>query len=288
VSELVVDRDAARGIDVLAGEAQPVATGSTSRRQRGGSRRVRQYGLRLLVIAASVLLWWFATTVVWGSNPVVSKMSPLDAFPALWEGLVDGTLLTDLRASLVRLLSGLAIAFAVGVPLGALIGSNRTIEDATAPVVNFIRMISPLAWAPVVIVAFGVGTAPVLFLIAITAVWPLALGTAAGVRAVAPGWQAVATSLGATKLERLWWVTVPAVRGNVLTSLRLALGVAWIVLVPAEMLGVDSGLGYAVLNARDQLDYAALGGAVLLIGITGFALDSLFRRLLRIDPRVSA
>jgi NitT/TauT family transport system permease protein len=288
VSELVVDRDAARGIDVLAGEAQPVATGSTSRRQRGGSRRVRQYGLRLLVIAASVLLWWFATTVVWGSNPVVSKMGPLDAFPTLWEGLVDGTLLTDLRASLVRLLSGLAIAFAVGVPLGALIGSNRTIEDATAPVVNFIRMISPLAWAPVVIVAFGVGTAPVLFLIAITAVWPLALGTAAGVRAVAPGWQAVATSLGATKLERLWWVTVPAVRGNVLTSLRLALGVAWIVLVPAEMLGVDSGLGYAVLNARDQLDYAALGGAVLLIGITGFALDSLFRRLLRIDPRVSA
>jgi NitT/TauT family transport system permease protein len=288
VSELVVDRDAALGIDVPAGEAQPAATRSTVRRRPGGPRRARQYGLRLLVIAASVLLWWFATTVVWGSNPVVSKMSPLDAFPALWEGLVDGTLLTDLRASLVRLLSGLAIAFAVGVPLGALIGSNRTIEDATAPVVNFIRMISPLAWAPVVIVAFGVGTAPVLFLIAITAVWPLALGTAAGVRAVAPGWQAVATSLGATKLERLWWVTVPAVRGNVLTSLRLALGVAWIVLVPAEMLGVDSGLGYAVLNARDQLDYAALGGAVLLIGITGFALDSLFRRLLRIDPRVSA
>jgi NitT/TauT family transport system permease protein len=286
VSELVIDRDVALGTKAPAGEAQP--DGSTSRQQGGGTRRVRQYALRLLVIGASLMLWWFATTVVWGSNPVVSKMSPLDAFPALWDGLVDGSLLTDLRASLVRLLSGLAIACAVGVPLGALIGSNRTIEDATAPVVNFIRMISPLAWAPVVIVAFGVGTAPVLFLIAITAVWPLALGTAAGVRAVAPGWQAVAASLGATKLERLWWVTVPAVRGNVLTSLRLALGVAWIVLVPAEMLGVDSGLGYAVLNARDQLDYAALGGAVLLIGVTGFALDSLFRRLMRIDPRVSA
>jgi NitT/TauT family transport system permease protein len=75
-------------------------------------------------------------------------------------------------------------------------------------------------------------------------------------------------------------MTVPAVRGHVLTALRLALGVAWIVLVPAEMLGVDSGLGYAVLNARDQLDYAALGGTVLLIGVIGFVIDAIFRRVL--------
>ena len=242
---------------------------------------------RVAVIAAAVGLWWFATTVVWGGNPVISNISPSDALPALWQGLTDGDLLADLRASLGRLLTGLAIAFAIGVPLGALLGSSPALEDATAPVVNFLRMISPLAWAPVVIVAFGVGTAPVLFLIAVTAVWPLCLGTAAGVRAVAPGWQDVATSLGATRTERLRFITVPAVRGNVLTAVRLALGVAWIVLVPAEMLGVDSGLGYAVLNARDQLDYAALGGAVLLIGITGFTLDSIFRRVFRTDPRMA-
>ena len=99
-------------------------------------------------------------------------------------------------------------------------------------------------------------------------------------RAIQPGWRAVTTSLGATGSESLRLVTVPAVRGHVLTALRLALGVAWIVLVPAEMLGVDSGLGYAVLNARDQLDYAALGGAVLLIGVIGFFLDTIFRTVL--------
>lgn len=241
---------------------------------------------RAAVLAITLGLWWFATAIVWGNNPVISNLGPMDAVPALWQGVTDGDLLADLRASLVRLLVGLAIAFVIGVPLGALLGSSPGLEYATAPVVNFLRMISPLAWAPVVIVAFGVGTAPVLFLIAITAVWPLCLGTAAGVRAVTPGWRAVATSLGATQLERMRFVTVPAVRGNVLTSVRLALGVAWIVLVPAEMLGVDSGLGYAVLNARDQLDYAALGGAVLLIGVTGFALDSLFRRVFRTDPRM--
>lgn len=250
------------------------------------SNVAQRWAARVVVVAASLVVRWCATTVVWSDNPVVSQMGPFDAIPAMWSGLTEGDLAADLRASLFRLLVGLTIAFVVGLPLGALLGSRPSVEDATAPLVNFLRMISPLAWAPVVIVAFGVGTAPVLFLIAITAVWPLCLGTAAGVRAVTPGWQAVATSLGATTGERLRFVTVPAVRGNVLTALRLALGVGWIVLVPAEMLGVDSGLGYAVLNARDQLDYAGLGGAVLLIGITGFLLDSLFQRLFRIDPRI--
>lgn len=252
---------------------------------RAGARRWGTIWPRAVAVGAAVGVWWLLTAVVWADNPVVSRIGPTDAVPALWDGITDGDLVADLRASLLRLSIGLAIAFVVGVPLGALFGSRRRVEDAVAPVVNFLRMISPLAWAPVVIVAVGVGTAPVVFLIAVTAVWPLCLGTAAGVRAVAAGWHAVATSLGATDVERLRYITVPAVRGNVLTSLRLALGVGWIVLVPAEMLGVDSGLGYAVLNARDQLDYAALGGAVLLIGVTGFVLDSLFRRLFRVDPR---
>ena len=261
------------------------------RAARSGSTSIRLATRRLLprvvALAGALAIWWLLTEVVWADNRVVSQIGPADAIPALWNGLTEGDLVADLQASLGRLLAGLLVAFAVGVPLGALLGSSRTLEDATSPVVNFLRMMSPIAWAPVVIAAIGVGSAPVVFLIAVTAVWPICLGTAAGVRAVSPGWQSVATSLGATRIERLRFVTVPAVRGNVLTALRLALGVGWIVLVPAEMLGVDSGLGYAVLNARDQLDYAALGGAVLLIGITGFVLDSVFRRLFRIDPRTT-
>lgn len=262
---------------------------ATSDRRRARRRRAANLiAARVAVVVAGLGLWWLATAVLWAGNPVLSNVGPTDALPALWEGVVGGELLGDLYASVVRLLAGLGIAFVIGVPLGVALGSSRLVEDATAPVVHFLRMISPLAWAPVVIVAFGVGAAPVLFLIAITAVWPVALGTAAGVRTVAPGWHAVASSLGATHWERMRLVTVPAVRAGVLTSLRLSLGVAWIVLVPAEMLGVDSGLGYAVLNARDQLDYAALGSAVLLIGITGFLLDVLFRAVLRTDPRVAA
>jgi NitT/TauT family transport system permease protein len=242
---------------------------------------IRRIALRTCTVGVAIALWWALTKFVWDANPVLSRIGPSDAVPALFDILSSSDGWLDVRASLLRLISGLSIAFAVGVPLGIVFGTFRGVEDAATPLVNFFRMISPLAWAPLVIVAFGVGTAPVVFLIAVTAVWPLVLGTSAGVRAIQPGWRAVTNSLGATPRESLRLVTIPAVRGHVLTALRLALGVGWIVLVPAEMLGVDSGLGYAVLNARDQLNYAALGGTVLLIGVIGFMLDATFRYVLQ-------
>jgi NitT/TauT family transport system permease protein len=224
-------------------------------------------------------LWWLLTATIWASNPVLSRIGPFDAVPSLIDTLSSSSGWGNIQTSLTRLLAGLLIAVVIGVPLGILLGTFRKVEEASTPIVNFLRMISPLAWAPMVIVAFGVGTAPVVFLIAITAVWPMALGSAAGVKALDPGWRDVARSLGAQPREVVRSVVVPGVRAHVLTALRLALGVAWVVLVPAEMLGVDSGLGFAVLNARDQLDYAALGGNVLLIGCIGYILDGLFRRL---------
>jgi NitT/TauT family transport system permease protein len=282
MSTRIVDHD--HRTDALSTRSSHRAPDRSPRRRSRGWAAIWP---RALAITLTVGVWWVLTAVIWADNPVLGRIGPADALPALWNGLVDGALLSDLRASLIRLGVGLSIAFVIGVPLGAALGAHRGLEQATAPITNFIRMISPLAWAPVVIVAVGVGSAPVILLIAITAIWPLMLGTAAGVRAVTPAWHALATSLGANDLERLRYITVPAIRANVLTSLRLALGVAWIVLVPAEMLGVDSGLGYAVLNARDQLDYAGLGATVLLIGITGFALDSAFRFIFRVDPRTS-
>lgn len=241
-------------------------------------RRLRN---RFIAVGVAVAIWWFLAARLWADNPVLSGIRPDRATSALIDIVTSGDGWTDVRTSLARLILGLLIALFVGLPLGLLLGTWREVEEAMAPLVNFLRMISPLAWAPLVIVAFGVGTAPVIFLIAVTAVWPFALGTAAGVRAIRPGWRGVTTSLGASRRETLQLVIVPAIRGHVLTAGRLALGVAWIVLVPAEMLGVDSGLGYAVLNARDQLNYPALGGTVLLIGMIGYALDTSFRFALR-------
>jgi NitT/TauT family transport system permease protein len=142
-------------------------------------------------------------------------------------------------------------------------------------------MISPLAWMPIAVVIFGIGTPPVVFLIFIAAIWPVALATSAAVRGVSSDWRLLAGSFRATKLELVRKVIIPAIQPGVLTGIRLAVAVAWIVLVPAEMLGVDSGLGYVVLNSRDQLAYDQLAAAMFTIGLTGFLMDLSLRKLLK-------
>lgn len=170
---------------------------------------------------------------------------------------------------------------AVGFPLGLLIGSAPRFRWASTPPVQFLRMVSPLSWAPVAVALFGVGHAPVIFLVAIAAVWPVALNTASGVAALDPLHVRVARTLGATRPEILRTVVLPSIRPFTMTGVRLALGIAWVVIVPAEMLGVSSGLGYEILNARDRLAYDEMLVVILLIGLIGIALDTLAQWLLR-------
>lgn len=234
----------------------------------------------LLPIAVVVGLWWLLTTVVAADHIVLSGFAPQRAVPALYEAAAHGTLFADTAASLWRLLLGLGIAAAVGVPVGLLVGVSPLLERATRPLFHFLRMISPLSWAPVAIALFGIGHQPVYFLVAVAAVWPVILSTASGVQGIDPGYVQVARSLGASRGEVMRTVIVPGVRTPLLTGLRLALGTAWIVIVPAEMLGVDSGLGYAILNARDQLAFDELMAVILWIGVLGYAMDSALRALL--------
>jgi len=202
--------------------------------------------------------------------------SPLDGAPRT-EGVM---LVQDLVTSTLRLLLGMGIAAAVGIPAGVLIGLHRPTRWASALPVQFVRMISPLSWAPVAVALLGVGSAPVVFLVAAAAIWPILLGTAAAVAAIDPRYVAVAHTLGANRREMLRTVLVPSVRPAVLQSIRLALGIAWVVLVPAEMLGVTSGLGYEILNARDRLAYDEMLVVILVIGVLGAAIDLLARLLL--------
>jgi NitT/TauT family transport system permease protein len=219
------------------------------------------------------MLWWISTDVWSVDNPILGAMSPVDAVDALTKQLIGGTIVETVAVSLGRLLGGLLIATVIGVILGLAIGSRKRVDEATSVIIQFLRMVSPLAWTPIAIVLFGIGSPPVVFLIAIAAVWPVTMNTVAGVRALDPNWGLLARSLGATPFEILKTIVVPGIRPHVLTGIRLALGVAWIVIVPAEMLGVDSGLGYQILNARDQLDYSLLAAIMLLIGVIGYSLD---------------
>lgn len=235
---------------------------------------------RLAAVAAALVLWWILTDLVAGADSLLREFGPQHVPGAARQLLDRGVLLPDSAVSLWRLLVGLLIAVTVGIPLGLLLGLHAATEHALAPVVQFLRMISPLSWAPIAVALFGIGNQPVIFLVAAASVWPIVLNTAAGVRAIDPGLLLVARSFGASRREQLSSVILPAIRAQVQTGLRVALGIAWVVLVPAEMLGVRSGLGYQILNARDQLAYDQVMAVIVVIGIIGYALDTLSRVVL--------
>lgn len=203
------------------------------------------------------------------------------ALPALAQLAGGPDLWTHVLVSLKRVLVGLGAALLAGVPLGLLVGVSRTAEAATTPSFQFLRMISPLSWMPVAVMVFGVGDAPIYFLLAFAAVWPILLNTAAGVRQLDPQWLLLSKSLAATGWETLSRVILPGITGHVLTGLRLAIGISWIILVPCEMLGVQAGLGYFILDTRDRLAYDELMAVVLTIGIIGFTLDSAARLIIQ-------
>lgn len=175
--------------------------------------------------------------------------------------------------SLTRVAVGLGCAILFGVPLGVLIGMSKAFSQASTPLFQLLRMVSPLSWMPLAVMVLGVGDAPVYFLLAFAAVWPLMLATAAGVAQLDPNWMLLARSLSATRREIVWRLVLPGITAHILTGVRLAIGIIWIVLVPAEMLGVSAGLGYFILDTRDRLAYSELTAAIILIGILGYLLD---------------
>ncbi len=248
------------------------------------SQRVRQSlfdaAAPVVGIIGLVALWWASIALLVPDSGFLSRFAPERTFSSLIHLLTSGQIWPHLIASIQRIVVGLALSAAIGFPLGLAVGSVQVFARVSGPIFQFIRMVSPLSWTPLAIILFGVGNAPVYFLIAIGGVWPIVLNTSAGVAALDPRWLVVGRSLGANRWEILRTIVWPAIRPNVLTGLRLTVGLSWIILVPAEMLGVDSGLGYFILDTRDRFAYSELMAAIIVIGICGFLIDTLARSAL--------
>lgn len=266
-----------------------VAAGGVAGSRRGTKRgrpaarsRIRAAALLpgLAGLAGLLALWWLATDVLAGAEGFGRRFSPTAALPSLVHLVFQSDLWVHTLVSLRRVLVGLALALIAGVPIGLGIGSFPRLETATSPAFQFLRMISPLSWMPIAVIALGIGDRPIYALLAFAAVWPIMLNTATGVRQLDPHWLQLARSLAATRWETLSRVIVPGILGHVLTGLRLAIGIVWIVLVPCEMLGVSAGLGYFILDTRDRLAYPELMATVIVIGAIGFALDMLARTVI--------
>jgi len=227
-------------------------------------------------LAILFCLWWIGGYFIF-TNPDTTHFAgfgpipTFKAFPGLWG---EGTIQAAISSSSYRLAMGLFIAIACGVPIGILLGRSKTFRELSNSPFQLLRMISPLSWEPIAVIVFVTWNQAIIFLLSIAAVWPVVFATAAGLAKVDPNWFKVARNLGAKPWHMLTQIILPAIAFDVLTGIRLALGVAWIVLVPAEFLGVTSGLGYSIADARETLSYDHLTAMVLVIGVYGYILDS--------------
>jgi len=226
-------------------------------------------------LAILFVLWWIGVYLI-AMDPSVqyfADFGPIPAFKALPHMWEQGAIPRALESSGYRLGSGLLIAVAIGVPIGVLMGRSRRFRELSNSPFQLLRMISPLSWEPIAVIVFATWDMAIIFLIAVAAVWPVAFATAAGLAKVDPAWLKVARNLGARPWHILTQIIMPAIIFDILTGIRLALGVAWIVLIPAEFLGVTSGFGHAIEDARESLNYDHLMAMVLVIGMVGYVLD---------------
>ena len=233
-------------------------------------------------VTALLAIWWVGGWLI-ASNPATANFAGFAPGPTLKrfvELVVSGHFVDMTIPSLYRIGVGLLWAIGIGLPLGIIIGSSKLMRATTNIPFQFLRMISPLAWMPIAVLAFATWDAAIIFLVAVAAVWPVTFATANGLRKVDPAWFKVARNLGARPWHLLFVVILPAIAQDVLTGIRLALGVAWIVIVPAEYLGVTSGLGYAINDARDTIEYDLLAAVVVMIGLIGFVLDYTFMKMI--------
>lgn len=229
-------------------------------------------------VAAIVLLCiWHYAIVLTGTKVFPA---PLTVAKGMGELLHKHVLWADIVDSLRRVAAGYALAAVVAIPLGLCLGWFPSLHRVINPVLQLLRPISPIAWIPVAIIFFGIGDPAAVFLVFLGAFFPIVVACAAGVANVPRIYRQAGRNLGLSNFDLLRRIVFPAALPQILVGLRIALGIAWLVVVAGEMIAVDSGLGYLVIDSRNSgKRYDLVVGAMLIIGVIGLGLDAAFRRL---------
>jgi NitT/TauT family transport system permease protein len=236
--------------------------------------------LPLLVLLIGVAFWYVLSLLHVFPQSVFP--SPLAVARGLGEEVSTGRLLDDLVASLFRVTTGFIIAVALGVPMGLWLGHHVRSRFALLPAINFFRSLSPLAWIPFAILWFGIGDLPAIFLIFMACFFPIVVATVSAVSSIPSIYFRVARDYRFSGLELLTKVTLPAIAPQVITSLRVTAGLAWLVVVAAEMIAGRDGLGFAIWDARNGLRMDLLVAGMIVIGVIGVVIDRILIRLTRI------
>ena len=234
----------------------------------------------ILVLLGTVLLWYFISYT--NLFPAYALPSPGAVLSAFLEEIRTGRLINDIIASLWRIAVGFVISAILGVPVGLWLGQNIKARQAFVPMLNFFRFLSPLAWIPFAILWFHIGDKPAIFLIFMATFFPLALATMVAVATIPSIYFRVAHDYHYRGIELLTKVTFPAVLPQIVTALRVTYGIAWVVIVAAEMVGCQDGLGYGIWEARNGLRLDSAVCYMIVIGLLGMGIDRLLSQLTKL------
>jgi nitrate/nitrite transport system permease protein len=269
------------------------------------NERGRAVILSVLIFAIFVMFWQIATMPTQGAQIVDEEYAklvgaaaatgqkstfpgPLDVGAKLVEhlsdpfydrGANDKGIGIQLAWSVSRVALGFGLAALVAIPLGFLIGMSRLFFQALDPFIQVLKPISPLAWMPLALFTLKDSNVSAVFVIFICSIWPMLINTAFGVASVRKEWIEVARTLEVSPLRKAWYVILPAAAPTIMTGMRISIGIAWLVIVAAEMLVGGTGIGYFVWNEWNNLSIANILVAVLMIGLIGMLLDMCFARL---------
>lgn len=271
------------------------------------SLRARALVVSVLLLAAFLLAWQLAVRggqEATGMDPEYAKLmgaaatsgksampGPLAVGETLWKHLVnpfydngpnDKGLGIQLAYSVARVMMGYLLAALVAIPLGFLIGMSPLMNRALDPFIQVLKPISPLAWMPLALYTIKDSTLSSIFVIFICSLWPMLINTAFGVANVRKEWLNVARTLEVGPLRRAFTVILPAAAPTILTGMRISIGIAWLVIVAAEMLVGGTGIGYFVWNEWNNLSITNVIVSILVIGVVGMVLDQILAAIARL------
>jgi NitT/TauT family transport system permease protein len=230
----------------------------------------------LLVVALLIALWW--VLVVATKNVIFP--TPWQVLTGIWELVEDGSIWGHIGASLFRVGAGFALAVLFAIPLGLWMGWVQGAYITLNPLFQMLRPVSPIAWIPIAILWFGVGNESPIFLIFISSVFPMIVQTVTGVHTIERRYLRAAANFGVSRYTLFRQVVVPAAMPQIIVGMRIGLGVAWLVVVAAEMIALRSGLGYLIMDSRNAGNrYDLVIACMIIIGVIGLLLDGAMRLL---------
>jgi nitrate/nitrite transport system permease protein len=219
---------------------------------------------------------------------VVADTWELITDPFFDRGGLDKGLFWHLSASLQRVALGYALACAAGVALGTLVGQSLWATRGLDPVFQVLRTVPPLAWLPLSLAAFRDGQPSAIFVIFITAIWPIIINTAVGIRNIPQDYRNVAQVLRLNHLEFFWKIMIPAAAPYIFTGLRIGIGLSWLAIVAAEMLIGGVGIGFFIWDAWNSSLISDIIVALIYVGLIGFVLDRMVAGIATVVTRGTA